>query len=661
MKGVAVCGVTFGDRTVPVRFHILPGSCPPILDGNSAVHLSVISVQGKSGSDNAVYSTLSMVHTDQTAAEGKKFSATLNNLLSKYSTNFNGLGKLNNHTVKLYSDPSVKPVAVPPRIIPYHLKSRFRESLHKMIEDDVIEKHPEREPAPWVSCPVIVPKPDGSLRITVDARNVNKAIQGNNHPIPRYEDIKSQLAGKRFFSKLDFRSAFWQLELEPDSRKFTVFYGPDNDLYRYKRLLMGIKSAQGELNMALRPVYGNIKGVFLIHDDLIIATDTTDEHMAAVEAVMQATQQAGLTLNQVKCHFGLNEVKFWGMIVSKDGVRPDPEKVKALIGLSPPNNKSDLKSFICMMQSNSSFIPNLSKLLAPLRSLLNSKERFSWTPQHQKAFDNVLASFKEGTLLHYFDLSQNTYLFVDGHRTGLGAILAQGNSIDSAVPIEFVSRATSKAERNYPQLDLEASAVDFGLRRFKQYLVGALHPVTIVTDHHPLLSIFNGKCTGSIRSERIKMRHQNIRFTLIYKKGSENIADYLSRHAQPWDTLPIHIQQESEDLRNLLYTLRLSPILDALGLKEIAVATTNDTILSKIQNKIKEGITYITSDEQDLTPFKKLLPEIGILANGTLLLGDRIILPDSLQTRAIKLAHSGAHPGQNGLTRRLRSHSIFLT
>ena len=93
MKGVAVCRVTSGDRTVPVRFHILPGSCPPILDGNSAVHLGVISVQGKSGSDNIVYSTISMVHTDQTAEEeeGKQFSATLNNLLTKYSTNLNGL------------------------------------------------------------------------------------------------------------------------------------------------------------------------------------------------------------------------------------------------------------------------------------------------------------------------------------------------------------------------------------------------------------------------------------------------------------------------------------------------------------------------------------------------------------------------------------------
>ena len=95
-------------------------------------------------------------------------------------------------------------------------------------------------------------------------------------------------------------------------------------------------------------------------------------------------------------------------------------------------------------------------------------------------------------------------IFVDGHRSGLGAVLAQGDSIDSALPIEFASRSTNKAERNYPQLDIEAMAVDFSLRRFRPYLVGAPHQVTVVTDHHPLLSIFNGKRSVSICTEQIK-------------------------------------------------------------------------------------------------------------------------------------------------------------
>ena len=203
-------------------------------------------------------------------------------------------------------------------------------------------------------------------------------------------------------------------------------------------------------------------------------------------------------------------------------------------------------------------------------------------------------------------------------------------------------------------------AVDFALRRFKQYLVGAPNSITIVTDHHPLLSIFNGKRTGSIRTERIKMRHQNIRFHLTYKKGEENIADYLSRRGKAWERLPTHIKQESDDLKNLLYTLRLSPIIDAIGIKEIAIAPAKDPILSKLQHKIRNGITSISSDEKDLSAFKKVFHEMSILANGTLLVQDRIVLPDCLHEKVIKLAHSGAHPGQNGLTRRIRSH-FFVT
>ena len=239
VKGVITCGVTFNDRTVPVRFHVLPGSCTPILSGKKAVQLGIITMAEKSGEDN-VFNPVQMIDVDASENGGKEFTSHIKDIIQKYPTNFSGLGKLQNHVVKLYADQSVKPVAVPPRIIPYHLQARFNEALQKMEEDDVIEKHPIDEPSPWVSCPVIVPKPDGSLRITLDARNVNKAIQSNNHPIPRCTDIKAQLAGAKYFSKLDFKSAFWQLEIDPKSRGYTVFYGPDNVLYRYKRL-NGIK------------------------------------------------------------------------------------------------------------------------------------------------------------------------------------------------------------------------------------------------------------------------------------------------------------------------------------------------------------------------------------------------------------------------------------
>ena len=133
-------------------------------------------------------------------------------ILKDFLDNFFGLGKLKHHQVKLHVDQSVKPVNVPQRPISYHLEEHAQKAIYTMVKEDVIEKHPENKPAPWISCTVIAPKPNGDIRVTLDGRNANKAVQSTNLPIPRQDDIKSKLSGARIFSKRDFKSAFWQIK-----------------------------------------------------------------------------------------------------------------------------------------------------------------------------------------------------------------------------------------------------------------------------------------------------------------------------------------------------------------------------------------------------------------------------------------------------------------
>ena len=128
---------------------------------------------------------------------------------------------------------------------------------------------------------MIAPKDDGDIRITLDAKNVNKAILASNFPIPRQEDIKVKLSGSKCFSKLDLKSAFWQLGIAEESRFLTTFHA-GGKLYRYKRLVMGLKPAQGELNAALQPLFAALHQVHIIHDDLIIATLTRQRHAGVV-------------------------------------------------------------------------------------------------------------------------------------------------------------------------------------------------------------------------------------------------------------------------------------------------------------------------------------------------------------------------------------------
>ena len=247
----------------------------------------------------------------------------------EYPHNFKGIGKLKNYQIKLHIITEAKPVATPPRSIQYNLCDQASRVIQDMINQDIIGEHPIDPPAPWVSNIVIKPKSDRSLRMTLDARNVNKAIIPTNQPIPRYEDIKSKLAGCTLFSKMEFKPAFWQIELEDSSRYVTVFHANDK-LYRYKRLTMDIKPAQGELNVALKPIFMYIENINLIHDDLIIATGTVSEHIAAIREVKEAISNAELTLNSEKCKFGCKEIKFCGMTFSADGMRPDLDKIDAL-------------------------------------------------------------------------------------------------------------------------------------------------------------------------------------------------------------------------------------------------------------------------------------------------------------------------------------------
>ena len=282
--GEALCAVSFGESSVAVKWHIISGSCEPILSGSAALQLGIIEFNRKP-------MTFEPVHMIDSECKEP-----LQDCLAKYSQIFSGLGELQNHEAVFHVKEGIKPVNIPPRSFPYHLKERAQRSIDEMVKQGVIEEHPTQEPAPWVSNAVLAPKSDGQIRVTLDARNVNKAIEPTNVPIPRHEDIKAKLAGCKVFSKLDFKSAFWQIKLAKKSRYLTVFHANDK-LYRYKRLTMGMKPAQGELNVALRPIFANIEGCYLIHDDLVIATVDMEGHIKVLKKVLAAIEKAELTLN----------------------------------------------------------------------------------------------------------------------------------------------------------------------------------------------------------------------------------------------------------------------------------------------------------------------------------------------------------------------------
>ena len=163
-------------------------------------------------------SPVQIIDTDDLNGE---FGFEMASIIQPCPNNFKELRKMKDYKIKLYSDEKVKPVAVPARSVPYHLQDRVADSLENMMKNGVIEERSSNEPAPWDLCAVAVPKDDGSLSVNLDACNLNKTLISTHYP--KQEDINAQLSGSMIFRKLDFKFAFWQLELQPDSRYFTVF------------------------------------------------------------------------------------------------------------------------------------------------------------------------------------------------------------------------------------------------------------------------------------------------------------------------------------------------------------------------------------------------------------------------------------------------------
>ena len=241
------------------------------------------------------------------------------------------------------------------------------------------------------------------------------------------------------------KAAFYQLTLGEESHFPAVFHA-NGRLMHYKKLTMGNLIVSGELSKALQQHFTNIKHVHLIQDDIVIAAPTVEKHDLAVEAVLRKAVDIGITFNPEKCIFEAPEVPFWGVIITKDVIIPDPEKIESLKNADRPRSKEELVSFLSMLQSNSEFIPGLAAEAYNLRQLTKKHYNFKWTDIHQKEFEKLKGLFHEKMLNQHYDPTKETFIFVDVHRSDLGTILAQSNSVEDTVHVDMASRATSKVK-----------------------------------------------------------------------------------------------------------------------------------------------------------------------------------------------------------------------
>ena len=267
-------------------------------------------------------------------------------LMHQYPSVFQGVTKLKDYELKLHIDETVTPVTQTACRIPFHLQKKVSAEPKRLEQERIIEE--VDGPTPWISPLVAIPKKNGEVRLCIDMRMPNQAIQRERHPAPTVDDLVEALNGASRFSKLDLRSGYHQLSLAPESRYITTF-ATHEGLRRYARLNFGTNSASEIFQNVISEQIQNIPGAINISDDIIVYGKSQEEHDTALHAVLKRFANTGLMLHPDKCEFNKSSLAFFGFVFPADSIALDPEKVKAIHEACSPSSTSEVRSFLGMV------------------------------------------------------------------------------------------------------------------------------------------------------------------------------------------------------------------------------------------------------------------------------------------------------------------------
>ncbi|XP_024874017.1 uncharacterized protein K02A2.6-like [Temnothorax curvispinosus] len=500
-------------------------------------------------------------------------------------------------------------VVIPCRRVPFQLLPKLEKELQRMVQDKIIVK--VTEATEFVNPIVLVRKENGDLRICLDPQNLNEAILREHFVIPTFEELTRDMSGFKIFSTLDANKGFWQIELSENSSKLTTFATPFGR-YKFLRMPFGPSNAPEIFQRTFTDIFGDIEGVEVYFDDVIIHAKNEQEHDDILQKVFRRARKYGVKFNLSKCKFKKKQVRYVGHIFCENGISIDEEKIEAIKRIPEPTNAKELSRFLGMVTA-----------------LTKKDQLWSWLPLHRNEFEVLKQKLMEAPVLRYFDKDKQIVLSVDSSKDGMGAVILQENK-----PIAYASKSLTLNQQNYAQIEKELLAIVFGCQRFHQFLFGK--EFIVETDHKPLEAIFEkplDKCP--LRLQRLRISLQNYSFVVKYKPGSQlYLADTLSRahyNDENFDVIESAVEAQVDLINYVSITSKKFEI--------IREETSKDPELKELIKIIKEGWPKQKSEVDLLIrPYWIIRDELVIIKD-VLCRGDRVVIPKILRADILNWLH----------------------